>query len=229
MSTNVRSTPGRPAMLRRSRLILTLALVALVTLAAAVAIPSVRDAALRGVGWALVVHDSLAHADVIVVANDADGSGVLEAADLVHEGIAPRVALFVRPQTDVAREFAKRGIPYGDSTAASAKELTELGIASVERIPGPVAGTHDEGNVLVPWCRDKRYHTIVFVSTSDHSRRTRRVLRREMRGTQTHLIVWYSHYSSFDPNTWWRTRNEVRIAIVEYEKLLLDLLRHPLG
>lgn len=217
---------GRSLMLRRSRLAL---LGVLVALAAAAAIPGTRDAALRAAGWALVAHDRIAKADVIVIANDADGSGVLEAADLVHEGVATRVALFVRPQTFAAREFAKRGIPYDDSTATAARELLALGITAVERIPGPVAGTHDEGKVLPPWCRERRYHTLVFVSTSDHSRRTRRVLRRALRGTSIHAIVWYSRYSSFDPNTWWHTRNGVRIAIEEYQKLLLDILRHPLG
>ncbi len=67
--------------------------------------------------------------------------------------------------------LVKRGIPYDDSTATAEKELRELGIAAVERIPGVV----------------------------------------------------------YDPDTWWRTRNGIRIAINEYEKLLLDSLRHPLG
>lgn len=211
---------------RRSRLIPLLLLIA--ALAAAV-IPATRDGMLRAVGWGLVAHDAMAHADVIVIANDADGSGALEAADLVKESIATRVALFVRPQTLAARAFAKRGLPYDDSTSTTAKELRELGVTSVERIPGLVAGTNDEGRVLPAWCREKQYHTLVFVSTPDHSRRTRRVLRRAFEGSSIRAIVWYSHYSSFDPDAWWRTRNGIRIAISEYEKLLLDLLRHPLG
>ncbi len=213
-------------MVRRSTLILVLIATAVV---AAAAIPATRDAALRAAGWVLVAHDQMAHADVIVIANDAAGSGALEAADLFREGVAMRVALFARPESLAEREFAKRGIPYDDSTATAEKELRELGITAVERIPGVVAGTNDEGSVLPAWCRQKRYRTIVFVSESDHSRRTRRVLRRAMRGTSTRVIVWYSRYSTYDPNAWWRTRNGIRIAINEYEKLLLDILRHPLG
>jgi len=216
-------------MLSRSRPILILALAALAALAAAAVIPATRDAGLRAVGWGLVARDPLAHADVIVISNDADGSGVLEAADLVHEGIATQVALFTRSPTLAAREFARRGVPYDDSTATAVEELRALGITFVEGIPGPVAGTHDEGKVLAPWCRENQYRTVVVVSTSDHSRRTRRVLHRAMRGTRTRIIVWYSHYSSFDPNSWWQTRNGVRIAIEEYQKLLLDFLSHPLG
>ncbi len=212
-------------MVRRSTQILILAAAAVV---AAAAIPATRDATLRAAGWVLVAHDEMAHADVIVIANDADGSGALEAADLVHEGIATRVALFGRPESLAEQQFVKLGIPYDDSTATAEKELRELGVTSVERIPGVVAGTNDEGSVLPGWCRERHYHTIVFVSESDHSRRTRRVLRRAMRGTSTRVIVWYSRYSAYDPTAWWRTRNGIRIAINEYEKLLLDVLRHPL-
>jgi hypothetical protein len=35
-------------------------------------------------------------------------------------------------------------------------------------------------------------------------------------------------YSPFQPDRWWQTREGVRIAIIEYEKLALDVLRHPL-
>jgi hypothetical protein len=200
----------------------------LAVLAALAAIPGTRDAALRVTGRGLVAHDELAHADVIVIANDADGAGALEAADLVHEGFASRVAVFGRPESIAARAFARRGIPYQDSAATAMDELRALGVKAVERIPQPVAGTNDEGEALPGWCRRKRYHVVIFVSSSDHSRRTRRVLHRDLRGTPTRIIVWYSHYSSFEPDAWWRTRNGARIAIVEYEKLLLDILRHPL-
>ncbi len=203
-------------------------LTTLAALLAAAAIPATRDAGLRAIGSALVVHDRLTPADVIVIASDADEAGLLEAADLVHEGIAPRVALFMAPQTPAELEFAKRGFPLPDWTRAAVRELGELGVGLVERIPGPVEGTNDEARDLPSWCRARQYRTIVFVSTSDHSRRTRRVLRRTMRGSPTRVILWYSRYSTFDPNAWWRTRGGTRTAIIEGEKLLLDVLRHPL-
>ena len=64
--------------------------------AASMWVPAIRTPVLRAAGWALVITNAPAGpADIIVVAVDADGAGVLEAADLVHEGVATRVAVFV--------------------------------------------------------------------------------------------------------------------------------------
>jgi hypothetical protein len=60
----------------------------LMALAAAtiVAVPSVRQAVLRTAGWALVIDEPVAPADIIVVSLDSGGAGALEAADLVRCG-----------------------------------------------------------------------------------------------------------------------------------------------
>ena len=84
-------------------------LVVVVTLAAAaiVAVPSIRDSVLRAAGWALVVHEPLAPADVIVVSLASGGAGALEAADLVEGGIATRVAVFTDPPSGEDHEFIR--------------------------------------------------------------------------------------------------------------------------
>jgi hypothetical protein len=52
---------------------------------------------------------------------------VLEAADLVHSGIATRVAVFSDPPDAVDREFIRRGAPYEDVGARSLRQLRSLG------------------------------------------------------------------------------------------------------
>ena len=80
--------------------------------AAGIAIPAIRRSILRTAGWALVVDEEVEPADIIVVALGADGAGVLEATDLVHSGVAKRVAVFVEPPNDpVSSEFARRRNP----------------------------------------------------------------------------------------------------------------------
>src|SRR5215813_8252770 len=70
-----------------------------VALAAAtiVLVSSLREPVLRAAGWALVVNEPIAAADIIVVSLDSGGAGALEAADLVQNGIATRVAVFTDP------------------------------------------------------------------------------------------------------------------------------------
>jgi hypothetical protein len=65
------------------------------------------------------------------------------------------------------------------------------------------------------------------VTSTDHSRRLARVLRRSMRGHQTKVVVYPSRYSDFNPDRWWRTRQGLRTGIVESQKLLLDIVLHP--
>ncbi len=194
----------------------------------AIGVPAIRWHILRSAGWALVLRQPPAKsADVIVVAVDADGAGTLEAADLVHNGVSKRVAVFADPPDPADSEFLRRGIGYQDDTAASTRQLRLLGIDNVEQIARSVAGSEEEGDVLPAWCDQHQYRSVVVVTTSDHSRRLGRILRRAMKGHPTSVTVQPAHYSTFNPDQWWQTRGGIRTEIVELEKLLLDLVRHP--
>jgi hypothetical protein len=209
----------------------TVILVALVVAAAAVAIvavPSAQELVLRDAGWALVVNDPVAPGDIIVVSLDSGGAGALEAADLVQSGIATRVAVFTDPPSGEDHEFIRRGLPYEDASARQIRQLKSLGVTDIMQIPRSEAGTQGEGVVLPPWCDQHQFRSIVFVAARDHSRRTRRVLDRAMKGHATRVMVQPARYSSFDPDKWWETRGGVRTEIVELQKLMLELVLHPM-
>jgi uncharacterized SAM-binding protein YcdF (DUF218 family) len=203
-----------------------LSIVALATLIAA-GVPALRHSVLRSAGWALVAEDPRAKADIIVISTDALGAGILEAADLVQAGFATRVAVFDRPSSRMSREFARRGVQPLDLKNVSIQLLHGLGITDIAVIP-PVLGTVDEGKVLQQWCAANSIHSILFVSVADHSRRTRRVLDRALSPRGVRVMVRYARYSEFDPDSWWQTRGGQRIEAVESQKLLMDILRHPL-
>jgi hypothetical protein len=209
----------------------TLIVVAVVSAVAAVivALPSAREPVLRAAGWALVVSEPVSPADIIVVSLDSGGAGVLEAADLVQSGVATRVAVFADPPSGEDLEFIRRGLPYEDASARQIRQLKSLGVTDVLQIPRTEGGSESEGVVLPPWCDEHRLRSIVFVAARDHSRRLRRVLDRAMKGHPTRVTVQPSHYSSFDPDRWWETRDGVRTEIVELQKLALDVVLHPLS
>jgi hypothetical protein len=194
-----------------------------------VGVPGIREQILRSAGWALVVADPIGPADIIVIAVDAGGAGVLEAADLVHIGIASRVAVLNGPPDPADREFARRGVAYEDLAARSARQLRLLGVTTVEQIPRAVTGTEAEGEALSGWCDQYQIRSIVVVSTPDHSRRLRRVLHRSMKNHQARVMVRPARHSTFDPDHWWETRSGVRTGIIELQKLLLDIVRHPIS
>jgi hypothetical protein len=201
----------------------------LLLLIGSIAVPAIRHSILRAAGWMLVINDRIGPADIIVVSGEADGAGVLEASDLFHNGVATRVAVFSYTRDVVEREFTRRGVSYQDKTARFVAELRSLGVANVEQIPMYITGTESEGPVLARWCDEQRFHSVVVVGTRDHSRRLRRVLHRSLKGYKTTVAVCSSRYSRFDPDQWWSSRDGVRTEIMESEKLLLDVLRHPIS
>jgi hypothetical protein len=202
--------------------------VLLILTIAAPIIPASRRYILRSAGRLIVVQEPLPQvADVIVVAIDADGAGALGAADLVRQRLSTRVAVFSDPPSSVDREFLRRGLPYDDRAAVSTHQLRMLGIDNVERIPRSTSGSEQEGNILPGWCEKEGYHSVVLVTSSDHSRRLQRILRRSLRGHQLTITVHNSPYSAFNPNDWWMTRGSLRTGIEELQKLALDFVRHP--
>ncbi len=213
--------------LRRPRWAPILVAVALAALAI-VAISSLREPILRAAGWALVVSEPVASADIIVLSVDSGPAGALEAADLVQGGISKRVAVFMDPPSGADYELIRRGLPYDDGGARQIRRLRLLGVTDVVQI-SRVDGTEAEGQVLPSWCDEHKLNSIVFVATKDHSRRLRRVLHRVMKGHPTRVTVQSARYSSFDPDRWWETRGGVRIEIVELQKLLLDMVLHPMA
>jgi len=158
----------------------------------------------------------------------AGAAGAVDAADLVHGGVARRVAVLPEPPKPADRELTRRGVHYQNETEDLVELLHVLGVPNVEVIANPAAGTDAEGQVLTRWCDQYRFGSIVVVSASDHSRRVRRVLRRALDGHLTKVLIRSARFSSFDPDRWWQTHDGIRTGIVELEKLLLDIARHPI-
>jgi hypothetical protein len=197
--------------------------------AAILAVPSIQESVLRAAGGVLVVNEPVAPADIIVISPDSGGAGALQAADLVYSGIATRVAVFADPPSGEDLEFIRRGLPYEDMAATQIRQLSSLDVTDVVQIPRTEAGTGGEVQILAPWCDQHELRSVVFVVARDHSRRIRRVLNRDMKGHPTRVTVQAERYSSFDPDRWWETRSGIRREIVEFEKLVLDIILHPIS
>src|SRR5579872_5100043 len=104
-----RVTPARSRFLR-SRAWLGAVGTALLLIVMTATVPVSRVAILRVTGHLLVVDPPLPKStDIIVVAIDADGAGALEAADLVHRGLANRVAVFADPPARSIASFSAGG------------------------------------------------------------------------------------------------------------------------
>jgi hypothetical protein len=68
---------------------------------------------------------------------------------------------------------------------------------------------------------------VIIVTNRDHSRRLRRVLRRNRITDCGRVSVRASRYSQFDPQHWWQDRSGTRTFFEEAAKLLVDVALHP--
>jgi hypothetical protein len=50
-----------------------------------------------------------------------------------------------------------------------------------------------------------------------------------MKGHATRVIVQPERYSVFDPDRWWQTRYGIRTEIAEFQKLVLEVILHPIS
>jgi hypothetical protein len=200
-----------------------------VAAATIVAARPLQEPVLRAAGWALIVNEPVARADIIVIVPGGGGAEALEAADLVQSGIATRVAVFADPPSGEDHEFIRRGLPYEDAAARQIDQLKWLGVTDVAQIPRADTETEGVAEVLSAWCDQHRFRSVVFVAKREHSRRLRRVLDRVMKGHSTRITVQPSRYSGFDPDQWWKTRTGVRIEIVELQRLVFEVLLHPIS
>ncbi len=105
--------------------------------------------------------------------------------------------------------------------------MHKLGVSGVEPIPEPVTGTEGEGEVLPLWCDRTGVRSVVVVASREHTRRIRRVFRRSFNEHSVRVSIHPARLSQFDPDRWWQTRAGTRLALVELQKLGLDVLRHP--
>jgi hypothetical protein len=160
---------------------------------------------------------------------DSGTAGVLQASDLVRARVSATVAIFAEEPYASELELKSRGVHVETRAERTERELNELGITKVLRIPYEVAGSEDEATVLSQWGSREGFRTVVVICQRDHSRRLARMARRASKGYRMEVLVQPARYSAFDPDSWWKSRRGLRTGIVELQKLLLDILRHPLG
>ena len=180
-------------------------------------------AALPFAGRLLVVDDPLQKGDAIVVLSGAPADRWLEAADLYHEGYAPRI-LLSPGRIDSSEKIARqRGVRLMTSAEAQRYALRQLQVPdeAIAAMPGSVDNTAEEAAVSHETAARNGWTRLIIVTSKYHTRRTRFAFRREFRGTPVTIIVRGSRYGEGTPARWWRSRNDARFVLEEYSKLLL--------
>jgi len=177
---------------------------------------------LTQLGKYLVVQHPLAKSDLIVFLAGGDVERGLASADLFARQLAPRVFIAREPIPDELETLKQRGIAYPESVDRTAMILKGLGVpeSAVIRDDQPVESTFEEAERVGALLKEKKYRSLILVTSPTHSRRVWLTFRKAIPDKEIRIAVMPTPYSKFKAEDWWKTRRYVREVIIEYQKLI---------
>lgn len=181
-----------------------------------------REPILRAIGHQLVHADPAQPSDAILVLAGGVFDRELEAADLYLRGLAPLVLMTREPEPRVLATLRARGVHLENSLALRRRVLHELGVPAdrIHILDGVVTSTHDEAEAARDWAARSGATSLIVVTSSFHTARTRFVLRAVFEDAGVVLRVVPASASDFDPDTWWTRRTSMRDGLIEWQKMI---------
>jgi uncharacterized SAM-binding protein YcdF (DUF218 family) len=172
-------------------------------------------------GAFLVVSDPLQKADAIVVLGGTMYERPLEAVDLYKAGMAPRICLFREIADYGERELIARGVPFLRAVDVQVDALEKLGVPrSAITILDEANSTADEASHVLELVTRDHLSRIIIVTSKQHTRRARLVMRRRLAATGVTVMVTPTTYDKSDAEHWWRERSTLRFTLFESQRLL---------
>ncbi len=177
-------------------------------------------------GSFLIVEDELDRADVIFIPLGGYPVREIAAADLYHEGYGKKILITKLKKNKILKKFTNKGIKIRTHEDNALEILSQLKVPDDKiEIIGKKAkeSTYGEASGLKSYVEEHNIHTILVVTSKYHSWRARYAFSRLL-GEDIRIIVRGSPYDNFDPDSWWKTRRDIKRVAAEYQKILLYLL-----
>jgi uncharacterized SAM-binding protein YcdF (DUF218 family) len=171
----------------------------------------------------LIVTADLPRADVLVVLSGS--SAYVErtemAAQLWKAGRAPEIVLTNDGQKGGWSSSEQRN-PFFVERAATELSLAGVPSARVIALPQVVSGTYDEVVLVRQYAESRSLHSILFVTSAYHSRRTLWTVTRVFAGTGINIGVQFVPPGQQTPlpAVWWLSVGGWRVVAGEYAKLI---------
>lgn len=172
-----------------------------------------RHPILRFAGEELVVEDALQKSDAIIILSDDNfyADRATRAAELYRQGLAPVV---------VASGIRLR--PYAGISELMTHDLVERGVPRENILPFPqdADNTREEALALKPLALQKRWKSVLVVTSNFHTRRARFIFRRVFPAEVTVRMAG-ARDADFDPAHWYERRRSVKRFAHEVAGLLV--------
>lgn len=168
----------------------------------------------------LVVQDGLNKSDAIIVLGGTMFERQLEAVDLYNEGWAPRIYLFREVIDWGELTLMERGVPYTRVVDIQIDAMLRLGVPrDAIRVLDRAGSTAEEADFVRQLVTSEKMSRVIVVSSKQHTRRARLVMRRKLAGTGSGVIIRASRYDRADVDRWWTERATLRFTLFETQRL----------
>lgn len=162
-----------------------------------------------------VVEDPLERADAIIVLSDDNfyADRVSHASDLYRHGMAPLVVASGRKLR-----------PYAGVAELMEHDLVERGVPKdkVLRFPHQSENTHEEAIALRPLAIERKWRSVIVVTSSFHTRRSRYIFTHVFPSSIT-VKVSGAKDGDFDPESWWERRVSVKRFATELAGMVVAI------
>lgn len=167
-----------------------------------------RDPLLRVAGNYWIKSDPPASVEAIVILSDDNFTAdrAARAADLYHDGWAPRVVA-----------SGRRLRPYFSIADLMAHDLELRGVPKQAVIPfaHDAPDTLEELKDIRTFVNQHGWKSVMIVTSNYHTRRTR-YLCEHIFPPQMHILVVAAPDHDYDPDSWWRTRLGAKVFFHEF-------------
>ena len=166
-----------------------------------------RHPLLRYAGESLVVEDPLEKSDAIIILSDDNfyADRATRAAELFRQNLAPIVVasgIRLRPNASIAELMTH--------------DLIERGVPKENILPFPqdADNTREEAEALAKLVQQKKWKSVIVVTSNYHTRRARYIFRKIFADIATVRLA-SAHDGDFDPAHWYEHRKSVKRFVHE--------------
>jgi uncharacterized SAM-binding protein YcdF (DUF218 family) len=184
-----------------------------------------REALLAWAGEAIVAEDPARAADVVVVSIASVRAGALEAARLYRAGLGKHIVVSRWREEPVDTTIRALGVAHLLPHELARGILEQSGVPqqAVVVLEEPVDGTESEIAAVSRFARQERLESLLLITARSHSARARWLLRRTM-PADVRVAVQSGPADGFQPQGWWRDREQTRELVMEYLRWLQTVL-----
>jgi len=169
----------------------------------------------------IAIEDPIQKSDALLVLAGGEPGRAWGAAELYDQRMAEYVIVTKDKPTFEEDELKKRGIELVDGRENYIRVLRGMGVPGnkIVAIDTPTDDTFEELQRVRELCVERNWKSLIIVTANYHTRRARMAARYIFARDFQVSVVGTTH-GGMNPDTWWKSRSDLRTFLIEFEKLV---------